>query len=143
MNHIKKINIKTTGYINISAIFAAVLVHLLVTFQVIPYTYINGGRSISFAGARQTSILSIIILVSMVFVNFWALLSVKRYVIFLKILLWILFIYSVFGIIQQLMGTLFEKIGMSVVCLVNAIMYLRLALEKRESIENKDMKIEK
>jgi hypothetical protein len=131
MNLIRKLSLKTAGYVNIIAIIITVITHLLIIFQVIPFTYLNGGRSLTIAGARQTSIISIFILALMIVVNIWALKRLKKYIPLLKIMLWVLFAYSIFGTVQQLLGTTFEKFCMSILCMINVIMYFRLAIEKR------------
>jgi putative effector of murein hydrolase LrgA (UPF0299 family) len=131
MRLIRKLSLKTAGYINIAAISASVIVHLLLIFQTIPYTYLNGGRSPTLTAARQTSIISIIILFLMILINLWAVLFKEKFTSLLKALLWLLFVYSVFGTIQQFLGTTFEKVGMSILCIINVIMYFRLAIEKR------------
>lgn len=133
MNLIKRISLKTAGYLNIAAILAAIMTHLLVIFQIMPYTWINGGRSENFPMGQRTSLISIGILVVMLLINFWAcgLIPIKKALMLLKVLLWILFVYSVFGLVQQLFGTTFEKFFMSILCLINVLMYFRLAIEKR------------
>jgi len=49
----------------------------------------------------------------------------------LKVLLWVLFIYSIIGVLQQFLGTPFERFFMSILCIVNVVMYFRLTTEKR------------
>ena len=134
MKTIKKIPIKTAVIINIICIFLALAVHLLVIARVIPFTWINGGRSESLQAQPQLSFMSIWILLGMVVLNLCAIKSVWRYKAFgvvLTVLFWLLLAYSVFGAIQQIAGTLFEKLCMSVLCIANALMYFRLAIEKR------------
>lgn len=132
MNWIRKISLKTAGSINIAAIIMAAIVHLLVILQVMPYTWINGGRSVSMEVQQQVSMTSIFILAVMALINLWIIKTVRwNQVVYIlhAICLWLLFIYSVIGAIMQLFGTPFEKICMSVLCVVNAIMYFRLAVE--------------
>lgn len=133
MNRIKKLNLKVASYLNIVAIIIAIIVHFLVIFQIVPYNWINGGRSIDLASAQKTSVISIGILLVMILINLLAykMFKNKKIVIVLKILLWILFVYSIFGFLQQLFGTTFEKFSMNLLCLVNVIMYYRLAIEIR------------
>ena len=134
MNWVREIDLKVAGYLNIAVIIMTIIVHLLVVFQVMPFTWINGGRSATFAIGRQTSIISIGILIVIILVNMWAckLIRVKKCIIIMKALLWFLFVYSIFGLVQQLLGTTFEKFIMSIVCTVNVIMYFRLAIENRQ-----------
>ena len=133
MNWIRKLDLKVAAYVNIAVIIVAIIVHFLVMIQVMPFTWINGGRSVNLAAAQQTSITSIAVLTVMILINLWAcaLLPIKKLMILLKVLLWILFAYSIFGMIQQLFGTAFERFSMSILCITNMIMYFRLAIEKR------------
>ncbi len=133
MDRIRKINLKVAGYLNITALIVTIIVHALVIINLMPFTWINGGRSTNFAIGQQTSIFSIGILLVMIFVNMWAcgVIKVRKYLTVLKVLLWTLFVYSIFGLVQQLLGTTFEKLYMSILCLINIVMYFRLAIEKR------------
>lgn len=134
MTTIKKIPNKTAVIINLISIGLALVVHLLVIAEVIPYTWINGGRSVTLEAQQQLSNMSVFILAAMALVNVCAAKTTWRHkaiAIVLAVLLWLLFAYSILGIVQQLFGTLFEKLCMSLLCIVNAVMYFRLALEKR------------
>lgn len=136
MHLIRKISLKTAGSINIAAIIMAAIVHLLVILQVMPYTWINGGRSASLEVQQQISMTSIFILVIMALTNFCIIKTVrwnKVVYILRSICLWLLFIYSIIGAVMQLFGTPFEKICMSVLCVVNTTMYFRLAVETEPS----------
>ena len=130
MNWLRTLDLKTAGYVNIAVIIIAIIVHLLVIFQILPFTWINGGRSASLADAQQTSVISIAILIAMILVNLWAcaLLPVKGLMPLLRVLLWVLFAYSILGMIQQLLGTAFERFSMSILCIISAVMYFRLAI---------------
>ena len=136
MNWIRKIDLKVAAYLNVVAIMIAIIVHLLVIFQIMPFSWINGGRSETLAIAQRISIISIVVLTVMILINLWAcaLLPVEKYVKILKIVLWILFAYSIFGVLQQLLGTPFERFCMSTLCIINVVMYFRLVIEKRKQI---------
>jgi hypothetical protein len=53
---IKRIGLKQAGLIYITMSIITVIVHLLVIFRLMPYTWINGGRSATYEIVRQTSI---------------------------------------------------------------------------------------
>ena len=133
MNLIKKINLKTAAYINIAIILLVIFCHLLIVFQIIPFSWVNGGRSLTFESQKQSSLISISILFLMIPINVGAMkYFLNKFLnIILKILLYGLFIYFALSLIMQLFGTLFEKTVMSILCLISALMYLRLAIEKR------------
>ncbi len=133
---LKKIDLRQAGLINILMNLLAIIVHLLVIFQFMPYNWINGGRSATYEIALQTSINSIPILI------IYALISLLASGIFqikwnnitkiiISILLWIITISTSFGLILQLLGTPFEKFVMSIVCVISIITTIRLAIEKR------------
>ena len=133
---IKKIGLKQAGLIFITMSITTIIVHLLVILNLMPYTWINGGRSASYEIARQTSINSIpyfviqialVLFVSGIIPVRWN--SVVKKII--SILLWIMVVYTCMGLIMQLFGTPFEKIVMSLVCAISIIAGIRLAIEKR------------
>jgi hypothetical protein len=126
--------LNTAGIINIVAIVVAIIVHLLVILQAIPYTWINGGRSVSLEAQQQTSVISIVVLIIMALINIYFVKANSWSNVLFVIratVLWLLFAYSVVGTVIQLIGTPFEKICMSLLCIVNVGMYFRLAIEKR------------
>lgn len=133
---IKKIGLKQAGLVYITMSIITVIVHLLLIFRIMPYTWINGGRSATYEIARQTSIKSIpyfFIVIALVLLACgiirvrWN--SVVKKII--SILLWIMVAYTCVGLIMQLLGTPFEKTVMSVVCAISIVMGIRLAIEKR------------
>lgn len=132
MKFIKRISLQSAVLINITIILIAILVHSLIIFQVLPYTWVSGGFSPTFEMQKQISVISTMILCVTIPINLLAYKKIlkKKLVIVLKILLYILFAYFFFGFFMQLLGTIFERTLMSILCLLSAIMYLRLAIEK-------------
>jgi hypothetical protein len=133
---IKKIKLKQAGLIYILMNIFTMIVHLLVIFRFMPFTWINGGRVTTYEITRQASIISIIyfiidipiILVACGIIHIkWNSVLKKIF----SILLWTIVAYTSLGLIMQLLGTTFEKAIMSVVCAVSIIMGIRLAIEKR------------
>ena len=134
MNMLKKIDLKKAALINIFVIALAIIVHFLVIIQVIPYNWVSGGQLETYEMQKQVSIFSILILLVTVPINLWGgkIILKNKFYVLLKILLIILCAYFAIGFFMQILGTLFEKIAMSVLCLIHFIMYLRMAIEKNE-----------
>jgi hypothetical protein len=104
--------------------------------HVLPYTWINGGRSTSYQAAFKTSLSSIItilisILITLIASRIIPLRLNKFWTIVLIIWLWIGIPLDMIGIIQQFLGTIFEKSCMSIVTIIGCIMDFRIAMEKR------------
>lgn len=136
LNKLKVIDLKKAGIASAALTLLTILVHLLVIFQILPHTWINGGRVASFDIARQTSIngiwfLLFDILVSLIAGGIIPLKLKKGFAVVLAVYLWIQVPYTLFGFIIQLLGTVFEKLFMSVIVFVLFVSKLRLALEKR------------
>jgi hypothetical protein len=96
----------------------------------------HGGRSISFSAAFQTSFSSIItilisILITLIASKIIPLRLNKFLTIVLIIWLWIGIALDIIGIIEQFLGTVFEKSCMSIVTIIGCMMDFRIALEKR------------
>jgi len=113
-----------------------IIIDLLVIFQIMPYSWINGGHYATYEIARKGSIngilyfvigIPIILLASGIISVKWNNVVKKVFSIFL----WIVTLYTCLGVIMQLLGTPFEKIVTSIVCAVSLIMLIRLAMEKR------------
>ncbi len=133
---IKKIGLKQAGLIYISMSIITIIVHLLVIFQIMPYTWTNGGRSATYEIARQTSINSIpyFVIGFPIILMACGIIPVKWNSITKKVLslwLWIGVALASLGFIMQLLGTPFEKGIMSLVCAISVITGIRLAIEKR------------
>lgn len=130
---IKKINLKTAGIISAAIAFITIIIHTLVIMKVMPFTWIGGGRSESFEIAKQSSTLSIIILMAGIFISLWAcgIIPIKKFKMVLSVILWISFVFACLGAILQFLGTPFEKVFTSILCIINAIVTYRLAIEKR------------
>lgn len=133
---IRKFNLKKAGYISVSIGLFTIIVHILVITGVLPYFWVNGGRSESFEVAKQTSISSIIILLISIVITLIASQIIpikfnKFWGIVVSVFLIVLLPLSFIGIIQQLLGTVFEKCVMSLVTIIGFIAAVRIAFEKR------------
>ncbi len=129
---LKKISINTT--ISLGLVFYAIglLTHILVLTGILPYTWINGGRSPSFAAQVPVSISNIIVLVIAIIFLLIAGRNIHgKFNRVITILFWVLTAYWTIGFLMQLLGTIFEKLFMAPVLLLGVVSHLRLALEKK------------
>ncbi|MFZ2501870.1 MAG: hypothetical protein WAW88_04240 [Nocardioides sp.] len=108
----------------------AVLTHVLVLVRVIPYDWVNGGRSTSYAAQAVQSAVSIVILLGL-FAFVWRLMhrsSISRtqwrLLVALAVLLTI-------GAVQQLLGTAFERSLMVLVLVAGVAGHSMLARDLR------------
>lgn len=133
---IRKFNIQKAGFISITMGVFAIAVHVLVLTHILPYTWINGGRSASFQAAFQTSLSSIVMIligipITLIASRIIPLRLNKFWTILLIIWLWVGIPLDLAGIVQQFLGTVFEKLCMSVVTIIGFAMDFRIAVEKR------------
>lgn len=136
LNRIRKINLKKAGIAGCIIGLINILVHLLVIIQIIPYTWVNGGRTESLIAAKELSKLSIIITLFNILIALVAsqIIPIKLNNFFGKVLSIFLIStlpISFIGIIQQFLGTMFEKTVMSVVTIISFVFEIRIAFEKR------------
>lgn len=129
---LKKINLKAASIICIAISILTIILHLLVIFKIIPFTWVNGGMSETFEIAFKTSFIGIVILLLgiPIYVVAGGWISFKKFKWLLTFLLWAIFVFSCVSIVMQLFGTPFEKMFTSLLCLINAVMVFRLAIEK-------------
>lgn len=131
-----KIRIKEAGFIFLGMMIVTIIVHLLVIMKVVPFEWVNGGRSLSYNSAMTTSISSIVILlvISAITLVSSTIIKVnlpKASKMIIKVSSWILVGYFAFTCILQFLGTNFELFFMSIVCIISFLSLLRIALEKR------------
>lgn len=136
INKIRHINLQKAGICSVIIGVIGIFVHILLICQIIPYTWLNGGRSLSFDAAKSTSSSSIIIIAVDILITLAAsqLIPVRFSRFFGKVLtvfLVVMLPLSFMGIILQLFGSPFEKCIMSLVTLVGFCADVRIAVEKR------------
>ena len=123
---------KTAVFMGIIFYSLTISIHVLIISGIIPFTWVNGGRSESFAAQLPISIISIIIsIIGGVFT-----LIVGRNILYtykrgITVLCWFFVALWSFGFIQQLFGTPFEKMVCSLILLLGVISHLRIAIERR------------
>ena len=133
---IRKFDLKKAGYVSVSIGVINIIVHILVIIGVLPYLWVNGGRSESFSAAQSTSFSSIVITVISILITliasqiipvrlnrFWGIAISAFLIVTLPL--------SFIGIVSQFLGTLFEKCAMSIVTILGFCADTRIAFEKR------------
>lgn len=132
LEELRRIDMKTTVFMGICFYFLSILIHVLIINGIIPFTWVNGGRSESLANQLPISIINIMIAIIggaftvIVYGNIGS--KYKRSI---TIICWFFVVLWSIGFIQQLLGTPFEKMVVSLILLLGVISNLRMAIEKR------------
>lgn len=123
---------KTAVFMGIIFYSLTILIHLLIISKSIPFTWVNGGRSESFAEQQPISVINIVIsIIGVVFTLIVGRIKLYKYKRGITVICWFFVVLWSFGFIQQLFGTPFEKIVCSLVLLIGVISNLRMAIEKK------------
>lgn len=121
------------GYAYYAIVF---LTHVLILLQVIPYQWVNGGRSVSYEAQAQLSFVSLVIaLIGLIYIFLTDKIKPMRYHIAFRIFTWLLTAYWTLGFFMQLLGTPFERFGMSILVLFGIWVHARIALAKKPQRE--------
>lgn len=136
LNWIRKFDLKKAGIINIIICTINIIVHILVILGIIPFQWVNGGRTDSFDEACRIATSSIVVMIISILITFIAsgIIPIKFnkfWGIFLSVILIAMLPFSFLGIIQQFLGTIFEKCFMSILAIIGFCTSTRIALEKR------------
>ncbi|WP_438315525.1 hypothetical protein [Sporosarcina sp. FA9] len=108
------------------------LIQVLIISGIIPFTWVNGGRSESLETQLPISIINIIIsIIGGVFTLLVGGNRLYKYKRGITIMCWFFVALWSFGFIQQLLGTSFEKMVMSLLLLLGVLSNIRMAIEKR------------
>lgn len=133
LDKLRGINMKTAVYMALIFYSLTILIHLLVISEIIPFTWVNGGRSESFVAQLPISFISTII---SIFGGLFTVLigrNIYKYKRGTTIICWFIVGLLTFGFIQQLFGTPFEKMVCTIILLLGVISNLRMAIEKNSS----------
>lgn len=123
---------KTAVFMGIIFYFLTILIHFLIISKSIPFTWVNGGRSESFAEQLPLSVINIVIsIIGVVFTLIVGRIKLYKYKRGTTVICWFFVVLWSFGFIQQLFGTPFEKMVCSLVLLIGVISNLRMAIEKK------------
>ena len=133
---IRKFDLRRAGVCSVAVGGINIILHILVIANIIPYLWVNGGRSESYAKAQQISMSSIMITI----INIGIALIASRIIqvklnkfwgIMLSAFLIVTLPLSFVGVIQQFLGTPFEKCFTSVITIMGFLADTRIAFEKR------------
>lgn len=107
----------------------SILVHIFVIRRIIPFNWVNGGRSESYENQVQLSLKSIPVLVGgMIFILIGVLAPSVIDSLIYSALASIFTLFWLLGVIMQILGSKFEKFVMSFVLLLGVVSHLQLAL---------------
>jgi hypothetical protein len=133
LEKLRRINLKTAILMGICFYSLTILIHILIISGIIPLTWVNGGRSESFATQLPISVINIIIsIIGGVFTLLVGGNLLNKYKRGTTVMLWFFVVLWSIGYIQQLLGTPFEKMVCSFILLLGIISNLRMAIEKRQ-----------
>jgi hypothetical protein len=132
LEKLRKVNLKTAVLMGIYFYSLTMLLHVLIISGVIPFTWVNGGRSDSYDTQLPISIINIIIcIVGGVFTLIVGGNTLYKFKKVRTVICWFFVLLWSFGFFQQLLGTPFEKLVCSLLLLLGVISSLRMAIEKR------------
>lgn len=124
---------KTAVFMGIIFYSLTILIHFLIISKSIPFTWVNGGRSESFAEQLPISVINLVIsIIGLVFTLIVGRIKLYKYKRGITFICWFFVVLWSFGFIQQLFGTPFEKMVCSLVLLIGVISNLRMAIEKKQ-----------
>ncbi|MGX1193652.1 hypothetical protein [Metabacillus sp. SLBN-84] len=123
---------KTAVFMGIIFYSLTILIHFLIISKSVPFTWVNGGRSESFAEQLPITVINIVIsIIGVVFTLIVGRIKLYKYKRGITVIYWFFVVLWSFGFIQQLFGTPFEKMVCSLVLLIGVISNLRMAIEKK------------
>lgn len=128
---LRKISMRTALFMGIIFYSLTILIHFLIINEIVPFTWVNGGRSESLAEQLPISFINIgIAIIGGVFTLIVGRFKLDKYKRGITVICWFFVVLWSFGFIQQLFGTPFEKMVCSLVLLIGVISNLRMAIEK-------------
>ena len=131
LDKLRKVNMKTAVNMGICFYSLTFLIQVLIISGIIPLSWVNGGHSESLATQLPISIINIIIsIIGGVFTLLIGRNILYKYKRGITVICWFFVVLWSFGFIQQLLGTPFEKMVMSLVLLLGVISNMRMAIEK-------------
>ena len=129
---LRKMNMKTAVIMGLCFYFLTIFINVFIISGIIPFTWVNGGRSESFANQLPLSIINIMIsIIGGVFTLIVGGNMLDKYKRGITVMCWFFVVLWSFGFILQLLGTPFEKMVCSFILLLGVISNLRMAIEKR------------
>ncbi|PGT82756.1 MULTISPECIES: hypothetical protein [Bacillaceae] len=127
---LRKMKLKTALYMGICFYSLSMLIHVLIISSIIPYTWVNGGRSDSFAAQFSISIMNMFIcIIGLVFTIKIGGNKLYKYNKVMTVISCFFVILWSFGFLQQLVRTTFEKTVCSLLLLLGVVSHLRMSIE--------------
>jgi hypothetical protein len=134
-NKILKIyNNKIVGIIFVLLNILVIGIEILIILKILPYNVIGGGNLKNYGSALRAAIMSIIILgiEIITIISIMKLNKNGKTNIFIKIILWIIFSILCLNTIGNILSkTLFEKVFMGTLCIIQIINIIRIILENK------------
>jgi hypothetical protein len=132
-------NNRFAGILFIILNIITMIIEALIIFKILPYNIIGGGRLENYNSALRAAIMSIIILgIEIIFITI-----VQKYnkngktSLFIKIILWMIFSILCINIIGNILGkTLFEKIFMGIICLLQLLNITKIITDNKNIKRN-------
>lgn len=133
---IRKFDLRKAGICGVVIGGINIILHILVIANIIPYLWVNGGRTDTFAAAQQISTSSIVMTLVIILITLIASRIIpvrlnKFWGILLSVFLIITLPVTLVGVIQQFLGTTFEKCVTGIVTIIGFCAHTRIAFEKR------------
>ncbi|MFD2212125.1 hypothetical protein [Metabacillus endolithicus] len=129
---LRKVSMRTAVIMGCCFYSLTILIHILIIMGIIPLTWVNGGRSESFENQLPISILNLITAIIGVLFTVTVGANIQsKFNRWITTICWFFVVLWTYGFIQQLFGTLFEKMVCSLILLLGVISSLRMAIEKR------------
>ncbi len=122
MNAFRRWSLRSASITAFAYYGAALLVHVLVIAHVLPYSWINGGQSTSYAMQLNVSLISISSLFVLGTLTYLTTpFSKVRKGVWVKIILWLSMVFWTLSLVLRLLGTPFEKVVMAPLVLIGII----------------------
>jgi len=132
-------NNRTAGIIFIILNIIVIFIETLIILKLLPYNIIGGGRLENYLYIYVTTFTSIIILlIEILFIVIVQKYNNKRKTnIFIKITLWIIFSYLCINLVGNILSkTLFEKVFMGIICIVQIVNIIIIINENKKYEKN-------
>lgn len=130
---IRNRNLKKAGVCSVLIGGINIILHILVITNILPFQWVNGGRTQSFVEAQQISVSSIMLTMINMLLALIASeivdVRMNRYLgVLLALFLLITLPLSLVGVVQQFLGTTFEKCVTSVLTIIGFVCDIRIAI---------------
>ena len=132
LKQVRKVPVRTAGIMTVVYYFLVISLHVLILGRIIPFSWVNGGRSQSFEAQIPISVTNIVIAVTCFVLMLIACRIIPNPWKWPRIPAWILTVYWVFGLAQKFLGTAFEKTVCAAILLLGVFSHFRIAVQRWE-----------